>query len=100
MAKTQGKKAAKPGKKAPAQSKKATKPAAKSKQAPKEPEEGELTEEMIEDIEADMTSLKEELNKSQKNASAARRARKLTTTLEKKFKAFRKASNDHHRKEE
>lgn len=86
--KTEGKKATASGKKQPA----------KSKQAPAKEEA--LTQEFIEDIEEQLASFKEELNKSRKNASAAKRARKHTTELAKKFKEFRKASIDQHKKEE
>ena len=71
---------------------------AKSKQAPKKQEEP-LKEELVDQILEEMSSFKEELAKSRKNASAARRARKHSTNLEKMFKTFRKASNDQHRKE-
>jgi len=96
MAKTTTKKAA--PKKAEAKKADTTKKApAKSKQAPKEEA---LTQEFIEDIEEQLASFKEELNKARKNASAAKRARKHTTELAKKFKEFRKASIEHHKKED
>jgi len=92
--------AKKPTKKQEAAPKKAAKKQqpTKSKQAPKKQEEP-LTEELIDQILEEMSSFKEELAKSRKNASAARRARKHSTNLEKMFKTFRKASNDQHRKE-
>ncbi len=87
--------------KAPAKGKQAQakKQPAKSKQAPKT-EEPELNEEMIEEIEGMLSDLKEDMNKSMKNASAAKRARKTTSNLEKEFKKFRKASIAHHKKED
>ena len=95
MAKTTTTKKAAP-KKTEAKKAPAKKQPAKSKQAPKEEA---LTQEFIEDIEEQLASFKEELNKARKNASAAKRARKHTTELAKKFKEFRKASIAHHRKE-
>lgn len=74
---------------------------AKATQSKKTPANGkpELTDDMIEEMKKTMFDLKEELPKCQKNASAARRARKATITLEKQFKQFRRASNEHHRKD-
>jgi len=64
----------------------------------KETEEGNLTEEYIEGLYELMDSLREEMDKSIKNASAARRARKLTSELAKQFKEFRSISIAHHKK--
>ena len=52
----------------------------------------------IEEIEANIEVLKTEMWKAEGNASAARRARKLTSELSKQFKEFRAISVAHHKK--
>ena len=52
----------------------------------------------IEEIEANIEVLKTEIWKAETNASAARRARKLTSELSKQFKLFRSVSVAHHKK--
>lgn len=64
----------------------------------KEAENASLTEEYIDDILEDMDNLREDLEKSISTAAAAKRARKATTELDKKFKEFRKLSVAHHKK--
>ena len=52
----------------------------------------------IEEIEANIEVLKTEMWKAEGNASAARRARKLTSELSKQFKEFRALSVAFHKK--
>jgi len=56
-------------------------------------------EDLIEEIENRMGEMEENLSKSVNNASAARRARKNSSDLEKLFKQFRKDSVAHHKKD-
>lgn len=79
--------------------KKETKKTAK-KEAPKKQAEGALTEDMVKDITDELEALQGELEKSMRFAAAAKRARKHTTNLEKKFKQFRKASVEFYKKED
>ena len=53
---------------------------------------------LVEEIEANIEALKTEMWKAEGNASAARRARKLTSELSKQFKEFRAISVAHHKK--
>ena len=53
---------------------------------------------LIEGISANMSNLADEFTKVLKNASAARRARKLTSELSKQFKEFRALSVAFHKK--
>ena len=54
--------------------------------------------EIIHDIKENIEALDDEMEKAQKNASAARRARKLTSELGKQFKEFRAVSVAFHKK--
>lgn len=77
------------------ETKKVAKPAKKT-----EKEYPELTDEMIENIQNEMEDFKENLEKSTRFNAAAKRARKNTTTLEKLFKTFRKATIGYWSREE
>ncbi len=55
--------------------------------------------ELVEQMRDQWEELDAELKKCDKNASAARRARKATSNMEKTFKEFRKISNEFHKKE-
>jgi len=54
--------------------------------------------ELVEQMRDQWEELNAELDKCEKNASAARRARKATSNMEKIFKEFRKVSNELHKK--
>jgi len=53
---------------------------------------------LIKEIEDNIGMLGTEMEKAEKNASAARRARKLTSELSKQFKNFRALSIAHFKK--
>ena len=74
---------------------KAAKKTTKKKEAPKKEA---LTEDYVTGIIDLMDEMKTDMEKSVKNASAARRARKFTTELAKLFKDFRKFSVEHHKR--
>ena len=56
-------------------------------------------ENLIEEIEGKIGEMEDDLEKSTNNASAARRARKATSELEKLFRQFRKESVAYHKKD-
>ena len=61
-------------------------------------EANDLTEEFIDAINEMIEEMQNEFEKSIKNASAARRARKLSSELAKRLKEFRTVSVAHHKK--
>ena len=67
----------------------------KKKKKSKEEDDTVLTEEMIEEINNEITELQDNMEKSMRFAAAAKRARKCTTNLQKMFKVFRAASVSH-----
>jgi predicted RNase H-like nuclease (RuvC/YqgF family) len=68
----------------------------KAAEKPAKPtEELDLSEEMVADLQENITALHAELDKAMRFAAASKRCRKMTSELEKKFKQFRKASVNH-----
>lgn len=68
------------------------------KVAVKEEPKANVIDGLIESIQVNMESLKTELEKSTQVASAAKRARLLTSILTKQFKEFRAVSVAHFKK--